>query len=40
MIATPRAARVPPELDFWKREAEGFEARLRDVLAEPGATVV
>lgn len=33
MIATPRAARVSPELDFWKREAEGFEARLRDVLA-------
>lgn len=33
MIATPRAARVPPQLDFWKREAEGFEARLRDVLA-------
>jgi len=33
MIATPRAARVWPELDFWRAEAAGFEARLIDVLA-------
>ena len=33
MIATPRAARVHPMLDFWKEEAAGFEARLVDVLA-------
>ena len=33
MIATPRAARVWPELDFWRAEAAGFEARLVDVLA-------
>jgi hypothetical protein len=33
MIATPRAARVHPMLDFWKEEAAGFEARLNDVLA-------
>ena len=33
MIATPRAARVPPMLDFWKEEAAGFERRLVDVLA-------
>jgi hypothetical protein len=32
-FATPRAATLPTQLDFWKREAEGFEARLRDVLA-------
>lgn len=33
MIATPRAARVPPMLDFWREEAAGFERRLVDVLA-------
>jgi len=33
IIATPRAARVPPALAFWQEEAEGFEKRLIDVLA-------